>query len=87
MQILLRLMQDVGLCPEQIKAGFGSPQVVRISPKSAVCGELGDNTVIIPPDHHAGWRPRKYTSIPCISHSVQDPPRGLAGQEMGIPGG
>lgn len=86
-EILLRLTQDVGLCPELIKAGFSSPQVARGAPKSTLCGETGDNAVIIPPDHHASWRPRKYTSSPCIPHGAQDLPRGLAGQDMGIPGG
>lgn len=86
-EILLRLTQDVGLGPELIKAGFSSPQVARVSPKSTLCGETGDNAAIIPPDHHAGWRPRKYNILTLHSPGAQNLPRGLAGQDMSIPGG
>lgn len=95
MQILLRLMQDAGLCAEQMQGRFQQPSpppplpllLVRVSLQSAMCDETRNRIVTTQPDRHAGWRLRKHRCTPCISHGAQDLSRELAEQETGIPGG
>lgn len=92
MQILLRLMQDTGLCAEQMQGWFQQPiphpdPHWSVSPQSATCNETRDSIITAPPDHHAGWRPRRHRCTPCVCCGARDLSRELAEQETGIPGG